>query len=232
MKTIKMATLAKTATFTAVAAALTLGLAGQANAASGTMYGDPTTAAKYWSHQQYDDCVIMSSADVVGEVTGKKPSEQAIIKVAQSTPSTVHSGSIYIKPADTKKPNSGQGTYSADIPTLLAHYGVNAVLSDKDSAAKTGIPAGMEGIEQALGAGRKVMVSLNAELIWGETVENKDKNGNPLHDHEVVVTGVDTANGVVHLNDSGIKTGRDEQIPLALFLKAWDTSNEELVVTT
>jgi hypothetical protein len=232
VQTIKIATLAKTATLAVFAGALTLGLAGPAEAASGTMYGDPTAAAQWWRHQNYDDCAIMSTADVIGQVTGKEPSERAIIKKAQSTPSKVHSGSIYIKPADVKDPNSGMGTMMSDLPTLLAAYKVDAVQSDKDHAAKTGVPAGMEGLEQLLGSGHKVIVSLNAEMIWGETVENKDKNGNPLSDHAVVVTGVDTANNVVHLNDSGTKKGRDEQIPLALFLQSWDTSNERIVVTT
>jgi Peptidase_C39 like family len=232
MKTIKIATIAKAVTFAAVAGALTLGLASPADAASGTMYGDPAAAAQWWRHQKYDDCVIMSSADVVGQVTGKEPSERAIIKKAQSTPSAAHSGSIYIKPADTKDPNSGMGTMMADVPTLLAQYKVDAVISDKDHAAKTGVPAGMEGLEQLLGAGHKVIVSVNAELIWHQPVEEKDKNGDPRADHAVVVTGVDTANGIVHLNDSGNPKGRDERIPMELFVQAWETSNELIVVTT
>ena len=232
MKTIKIATIAKTTTFAVVAGAVALGLAGPADAAAGTMYGDPVAAAKYWRYQKYDDCVLMSSADVIGQVTGKEPSERSVIKKAQSTPSAVHPGSIYVKPADTKNPNSGMGTSVADVPTLLAQYKVDAVITDKDHAAKTGVPAGMEGLEQQLGAGHKVIVSLNAELIWHQPVEEKDKNGNPRSDHAVVVTGVDTANGVVHLNDSGTPKGRDEQIPLQLFVQAWDTSNELMVVTT
>jgi hypothetical protein len=232
MKTIKIATIAKTATLAAVAGALTLGLASPAGAASSTMYGDPAAAAQWWRYQKYDDCVIMSSADVVGQVTGKEPSEQAIIKKAQSTPSKVHSGSIYIKPADTKDPNSGMGTTFADVPTLLAQYKVDAVLADKDHAATAGAATGMEGLEQQLAGGHKVIVSLNAELIWHHPVEEKDKNGNPRADHAVVVTGVDTASGVVHLNDSGNPEGRDEQIPMELFVQAWNTSNELVVVTT
>ena len=91
MKTIKIANIAKTAIFAVVAAALSLGLAtGTAEAAGGTMYGDPAAAAQWWRHQNYDDCAIMASADVVGQVTGKEPTEDAIIKMAQSTPSTVH----------------------------------------------------------------------------------------------------------------------------------------------
>ncbi len=47
----------------------------------------------------------------------------------------------------------------------------------------------------------------------------------------MVVTGVDTGKGVVHLNDSGNKNGRDEKIPLDLFARAWATSHYFLVVT-
>jgi hypothetical protein len=36
---------------------------------------------------------------------------------------------------------------------------------------------------------------------------------------------------VVHLNDSGIKAGRDEQVPLATFERVWATSNNVAVVT-
>ncbi|WP_156690007.1 C39 family peptidase [Mycobacterium sp. Marseille-P9652] len=229
-----IARIAKTLTFAAAATCVALGLATQADAASGTMYGDPAAAAQWWRHQKYDDCVLMSSADIVGQVTGREPSEQSIIKKAQNTPSAIHPGSIYIKPADTKNPNSGQGTMFADVPTLLKLYNVDAVISDKDHAAKTGVPAGLEGIEQLLGSGHAVMVSVNGEMIWGQPIDpnSQDENGNPVSDHAVVVTGIDTANNVVHLNDSGDPKGRDEQIPLGLFVKAWDTSNELVVVTT
>ena len=232
MKTIKIGTVAKTVTFGAAAGLVALGLSSPADAATGTMYGDPAAAAQWWRHQKYDDCVLMSSADVIGQVIGKEPSERAIIKKAQSTPSTSHSGSIYIKPADTKNPNSGMGTMMTDVPTLLKQYGVDAVISDKDYAPKTGVPAGLQGVEHLLGSGHKVIVSVNAEMIWGQPVQEKDENGNSRDDHAVVVTGVDTANNVVHLNDSGTPKGRDEQIPLELFLKSWETSNELVVVTS
>ncbi len=196
------------------------------------MYGDPIAAAKYWQPQQYDDCVLMASADVIGEVTGVAPSEDAIIAKAQSTPSTDHPGSIYTKPVNTKDPNSGMGTSMSDVPTLLAQYKVKAVLTDKNDATETGIPAGMAGLKQALASGRKVIVSVNAELIWHEPVDAKDENGNPVSDHAVVVTGVDTANRVVHLNDSGSSEGRDAQIPMGLFIRAWDTSDDLMVVTS
>jgi peptidase C39-like protein len=231
MKTVSVSTIAKTVAFAAAAVVVSLGLATPADAATGTTYGDPAAAAQWWRHQKYDDCVIMSSADLVGQMTGEEPSERAIIKKAQSTPSTIHPGSIYIKPSNTKDPNSGQGTMFADVPTLLKQYNIEAVISDKDHAKKTGVPAGIEGVERLLASGHAVIVSVNAEMIWHQPVETKDENGNPVSDHAVVVTGVDTANNVVHLNDSGNPKGRDEQIPMDLFVKAWDTSNELVVVT-
>ncbi|WAC92910.1 C39 family peptidase [Mycobacterium sp. Aquia_213] len=231
MKINKIATVAKMATLSVVAGAVALGLAGPAQAAAGTMYGDPAAAAEYWRYQKYDDCVLMSAADVIGQITGEEPSERAIIKKAESTPSVIHPGSIYFTPADTKKPNSGMGTSFGDVPTLLASYGVKAMITNKEHAAKDGIPGGMEGLEQILGAGHTVIVSVNGELIWHQPVENKDDNGDPRGDHAVVVTGVDTANNVVHLNDSGSRDGRDEQIPMALFVKAWEASKQLMIVT-
>lgn len=229
MKTIKISTIAKAVGVAAVAAGLSLGLADPAGAAAGTMYGDPAAAAQWWRHQHYGDCAIMAAADVVGQMTGKEPSEPAIIKVAQSTPSTAHAGSIYIQPVDAKH---DMGTNPADLPTLLARYGIKAVITDKNKAARTGVPTGIEALEHQLAAGHKVIAGVNAEMIWHQEVESKDENGDPVADHAVVVTGIDTANGIVHLNDSGIKTGRDEQVPLELFLRAWDTGDDLMVVTT
>lgn len=62
MKINKIATALKTATFAIAAGAVALGLASPAGAASGTMYGDPAAAAKYWRYQKYDDCLIMAVA--------------------------------------------------------------------------------------------------------------------------------------------------------------------------
>ena len=70
-----------------------------------------------------------------------------------------------------------------------------------------------------------MIVGLNDKTIWNEPGNRTQEN------HFVVVTGIDTKAGVVHLNDSGIKAGRDEQVPLATFEKAWATSDNFAVVT-
>ncbi len=232
-----LAKAARAATLAACGAVLAVSLAtGTAEAANnGPLYGDPTAAAPYWRHQTLDDCAIMSAADVVGQLTGHEPSEHAIVKVAQKTPSKTHSGSIYIPPADKDNPNSGEGTNARDLPELLAHYGVNAKWTDKQYAAQTGVATGLEALEQQLGAGHKVIVILNAETIWGKPAK-KLHDGNLPGDHAVVVTGVDTAAGIVHLNDSGPETGRDEQVRIDVFMTAWAAEDEvgseqEMIVT-
>jgi hypothetical protein len=235
----RIATLARTVGVVALtgAAALSLGM-GTAQAApntparpssEGALYGDPTTAAPYWRYQSYDDdCVEMSVADVVGEITGHQPSERAIVQLAQSTPSAVHSGPIYTKPG---KRHHGEGTSFDDEPVLLKHYGIDSVSTDKDSTATTGEPTGMKALEQDLAKGRKVIAAVNAEVIWREPVEDKDSNGDPESNHAVVVTGIDTKTGVVHLNDPGSEDGQDEQVPIDVFVKSWNTSDNQMTIT-
>lgn len=47
----------------------------------------------------------------------------------------------------------------------------------------------------------------------------------------MLVTGIDTGAGMVHLNDTGSSVGRDEQVSMANFEQAWGTSNNFAVVT-
>lgn len=217
----------------AFGAALALGLAtGLAHAASqahstptkpGQMYGDPAAAAPYWAQQSLDDCGLMAAADVIGQLTKREVSEQEIIAVAQRMPSRVHPGPVYAPPTNVNDVNrTGAGTDPGDLPELLARYGISA-------AFLSGID--MDALQQYLAGGHKVIVGVNAELIWGIPVETRDISGNPAADHAVVVTGVDTARGAVHLNDSGSPQGRDETVPIEVFAKSWDTSNHALIVT-
>ncbi|BBY23909.1 C39 family peptidase [Mycobacterium stomatepiae] len=217
------------------AAGLTLGLAtGLAHAddtSTAGMYGDPITAAAFWKPQTYDDCALMAAADVVGEVTGHPVSEQEIIALAQQLPSQSHPGSIYTIPKNTGDPNSGQGTSPEDLPLLLAHYGVTAKLTNTSDAPTTGVSTGVAALKQYLASGRKVIVEVNGEMIWGQPVDAKDKNGQPSSDHAVVVTGIDVVNSQVHMNDSGADGGANETVSLDLFTRAWATSDDEMIVT-
>jgi hypothetical protein len=191
----------------AAAAALAIGFAAAAHAApGGRMHGDPAAAAPFWRYQQQDlDCGEMAVADVIGQITGHQPSEDEITSVAANLPSVSRPGPIYSPSSRTK---------NADLPVLLAHYGIKA----------NGVHTDLDALERDLDQGRKVIAGVNDHIIWNEGGNRGQQN------HFVVVTGVDTGAGVVHLNDSGISAGRDERVSLATFGQAWATGNNFAVV--
>jgi hypothetical protein len=170
------------------------------------MYGDPAAAAPYWREQHASDCGEMAVADVVGEITGREPTEQQITALGESTPSIAGPGPIWKPPGNTD---------IRDLPVLLWHYWIDADNIQTDTNA----------VEQDLSENRKVIVILNAETIWNRPGKRNTAN------HFVVVTGVDTKAGVVHLNDSGSTTGRDEQVPIATFERAWAPNHNSAIVT-
>ena len=170
------------------------------------MYGDPGVARPYWRQQRTSDCGELAVADVVGEITGDEPSELDVTTLAVSTASAAGPGTIWGHDGNTNIRN---------LPVLLAHYGIHA-----DNVHTT-----TSALEQDLAAGRKAIVLLNAETIWNRPGQRK------AADHFVVVTGIDAKAGVVHLNDSGMMSGGDEQIPMAAFEPAWATYHNSAVVT-
>jgi hypothetical protein len=170
------------------------------------MYGDPGAARPYWHQQRTSDCGELAVADIVGEITGDEPTEIDAAALAVSTPSAAGSGTIWGHDGNTNIKN---------LPVLLAHYGIHA----RNVHTTTGA------LEQALGAGRKAIVLVNAETIWNRPGQRKSAN------HFVVVTGIDAKSGVVHLNDSGVVNGGDEQVPIAAFEQAWATYHNSAVLT-
>lgn len=176
--------------------------------ADGQMYGDPQAAAPYWRDQHQEDCGLMAVADVVGQLTGREPSQIGIELRGIFTPSGSHNGPVYLF----------DGTSPQDMVMLLQHYGIQSDLTSGNT---------MQGLEQYLAEGHKVIAALNAETIWNYPA-GQGQRTDP--DHAVVVTGVDTGANIVHLNDSGTPNGRDEQIPMATFARAWSTGNNLLIV--
>src|SRR3984957_4107522 len=170
------------------------------------MYGDPVAAAQYWRQQHTSDCGEMAVADVVGQITGDEPSEQRITALAESTPSGARRSAMRNLPAvpDIK-----------DLPVLLAQYQI------KGHKIQTSIYE----LKHDLAERRRIIVIVNAETIW-----NRPGNRNAAN-HFVVVTGIDPKAGVVHLNDSGVLSGPDEQVPIATFERAWAPNHNSAIVT-
>lgn len=170
------------------------------------MYGDPSAAAPYWRQQHSSDCGEMAVADVVGQITGHEPTEDEITGAAENIPSVSHPGPIY---------HPGGRTSNRDLAPLLAHYGIQADAVHTNTGA----------LARDLDQGRKVIVGLNDRVIWNKPGDRTQEN------HFVVVIGIDTGAGVVHMNDSGIKAGRDEQVSIGTFEAAWAASDNFAVVT-
>src|SRR5574337_496183 len=194
----------------ALAAVAAIGLAGVTHAdPNGQLYGDPGAAAPYWRYQHQEDCGLMAVADVVGQLTGHEPTQIGIELRGLFTNSATHEGQI----------DEFDGTSPGDLVKLLQHYGIESDLTTGNT---------MAGLDQYLAGGHKVIAGLNAETIWNYPPGEGQRTD---ADHAVVVTGVDTRTDIVHLNDSGTPTGRDEQIPMATFTQAWATGNNLLIVT-
>ncbi|WAC89227.1 hypothetical protein [Mycobacterium sp. Aquia_213] len=170
------------------------------------LYGDPAAAAPYWRRQHGSDCGEIAVADVVGELTGRQPTERQITAAAENAFGATGSTPIWNPPGNTD---------IRDLPLLLWHYWVRA----------DNIQTNIAALQQNLADKRKVIALVNAETIWNRPGNHARAN------HFVVVTGIDTKAGVVHLNDSGIDTGRDEQVPIATFERAWAPNYNSAVVT-
>src|SRR5271157_1739064 len=84
----------RTAGVAALLVAAAVGLAGVARA-DGQMYGDPGAAAPYWRYQHQQDCGLMSVADVVGQLTGREPSQIGMELRGIFTKSESHRGDVY-----------------------------------------------------------------------------------------------------------------------------------------
>lgn len=185
--------------------------------------GDPYDASQYWAPQTLaDSCSLMSVTDVVGQLTGYKPSEEEIVNIAAATPSVSHPGSIY-KPPDPNNPASAEGTWLADLPILLDHYGIGSTYTNEILATEGGRPTGIPALVDDLNAGKRIIVSINWETIWDQPGDRTK------HNHAVVVTGVDTGNGIVHLNDSAF-AGPNELVNVDTFDASWQTSARGMVV--
>ncbi len=195
----------------------------------GLLYGDPMEQAGYYETQtQNYDCVEMSAADLIEQVTGYDVSEAAITSEAEQLPSGYDADPLTGQPADMYDPNSG--TDLRDAPALLETYGVQASYTDDSTAASGGAATGISALESELAAGHQVIASVDAETVWN-SVAGTDSPDAGVADHAVVVTGIDSTNGVVYLNDSGTPNGAAEAVPLAVFEQAWATSGHAMVAT-
>jgi len=208
-----LASVAGMATVADAATRVTPSTAASSVTVSGVLYGDPTWADRFWYAQSQSDCTLVSSADLVGQVTGEEPAESQVI--ARATSLGLYDPKVY--QSSDQAYGGGPITENPRLITKLLHsYEVQAGFASGQTMAE---------LEQDLSSGHAVIATVDAEFIWNVT----DPRANPSNDqdsytqdHALVVTGVNTATGLVYLNDSGNPdVGRGEQVPITVFEKAW-----------
>ncbi|WP_083667122.1 C39 family peptidase [Mycobacterium sp. SP-6446] len=187
------------------------------------VYGDPGAAMKFWRAQSKEDnCGLMAVSYIVGERTGNQPSEQEMITLAQSTPSSVNPGTmIYAASNDPSHEGANGGVSVEDLVVLLDHFGIKSAMTYGDQTS-------MEQLQQYLGGGRKVIAWVNSTIIGDQTGNSTDQRTKA--DHYVEITAIDTNKQIVHLSDPGVDHA-DEQIPVATFTSAWQTGQDTIVAT-
>ena len=197
-------------------------IGGGGGAGGDGMYGDPVKNAQYWQAQSYENCVLMATTMVIGQLTGSMPTEEEINKLAMETQSVVD--------VDRKMYLGGEDrVHVQDAVALLdRNYGITATITryDKEEGAKA-----LDAMTMALASQKAVMVGLHAPTIWN-AVENKPlPEGVLTADHQVVILGVDRTKGIVYINDSGFsEEGKNMKVPLDVFMKAWQADDYETVV--
>lgn len=209
--------------------------AAQRDVEVGKMYGNPTLNSKYWVGQSSMNCVLMSTAMAIGQLTGKTPTEPQIVFEALNTESVSEPGRpMYLGL------KSNIGITNLDALTLLKNHGIGS-----HEQGYPGQPdVALQVVKDALADPNKaVMVTVDAHYIW-DRLEPQDQPPKELAnqtDHMVVVIGVDTTTNTVYLNDPGMSSinpatkkpwGQNMAVPLNVFMPAWSAGSYNTTVAT
>ncbi len=170
--------------------------------------GYPEKAIEYWECQGATNrCAIYAQRFVIEEITGVRPDIEDLCDYGEQQGWFTEEG----------------GTKYRGLNQLLEVYGI-------ENEAREGWT--ITEIEQALQNGDKVIVTVDADEYWHG--ENDSLYGpSDGTNHAVEVIGIDRSDPehpMVILNDSGIRTGKGEMIPMDTFLGAWYDGNNYAIV--
>lgn len=202
------------------------------------IYGDQLANAKNWQDQAGDNtCVLLAVASVVGQLNGTLPSEQEMVTLGKATTSVVDApAAMYL---GTKKDTGFAGLDIRDGVALLEHFGLSGTLTTFDGSAPNGQTvaeakaaygqAALTALAVALAEGKAVMVDVDSGTIVDASNGQVSDTVVTETDHEIAVSGVDLANGLVYVNDGNLNKG-SVGIPLSAFMTAWGADNFGLIV--
>lgn len=182
--------------------------------------GNPLAKLPYFIYQDgKNTCVLVSTAMVIGQLLGpdKMPTGAEIIDEAAKTPSTVTAGTnIYDPVADSFVKN-------ADALALLDAHGITAMSTQY---SKNQGDLAYTNLKKALVAGDSVIVTIKAQIAWGQGTPDMAYSG----DHAITVLGIDTVNNVVYVNDGAwSKQGKGMGLRLDTFMRAWSANDYQTI---
>jgi hypothetical protein len=198
------------------------------------MYGDPSRNARFYVTQSSGNCVLMATAMMIGQLTGKTPTERQIVFEAMRTPS----GALPGKMMYWGLKNDSRWAYYSDAQKLLQHHGI-----ESDRTTYAGRPDdALEALKTSLNdPDNAVLVSVHSptiyQALWGRGYVPPGPE--VRQNHAIVVLGVDTVTNTVYVNDSAaiyhylgktVQDGQNMAVPLEVFMGAWGTGDYMSVV--
>lgn len=169
----------------------------------------PAVGDNDWVDQKTDGlCVPASVAMIVAAFTGESSSA-----ALQTTTADAERLGLLTKQGDGYSGMSTDGAVA-----LLAEEGIPAHVESGGT---------IDDLQQHLTDGDAVILWVDShELpLWNET----DQMERP--DHAVVIKEIDTKTGLVYLEDPGHPQGRAEVLTIEELRRAWDDSNDTMIVT-
>jgi hypothetical protein len=191
--------------------------------------------AKYWANQGYTNtCVLMSTAMVIGQLTGTMPSQQTIVAEAEETPSASDDRTgTYVK-AGTQRTRNGmvyqsdqdEYVYYSDALQILYNHKITATATyyTNDQSDRA--------VSAALERGDSVIVSINSE-IRNDAISPRGSytGGIVTANHAVTVLAVNVTKGLVYINDTALSQSGGNPLEMKLddFVKAWQPGQYTLI---
>lgn len=169
--------------------------------------GNPAPSMQEWEYQgDTGRCALYSQKFVIEELTDMEIEIEEMADLAESNGWFSEEG----------------GTPLLDMDKILEHYGIHSDMSFHNDFSD---------LQRELEAGKKVIVSIDADEIWYGEEDGLFTPGDGAN-HAVEVIGVDHSDPespMVILNDSGSPQGCGEMVPLDTFVDAWEDGNCQMI---
>lgn len=169
--------------------------------------GNPGESMEQWEYQGGTGrCALYSQKFVIEELTHQDIDIEEMADLAERNGWFSEEG----------------GTPLLNMNKVLDYFGIDNEMSFHND---------MSDLKRELEAGKKIIVSIDADEIWyGEEDDLFTPGDGPNHAVEVIgIDYTDQDNPMVILNDSGNPDGCGEMVPFDTFMDAWEDGNCQMI---